>query len=373
LLLGGGVFALSQHSSSPREALAPAPTAHLLQGVTDRLATTGSLSGPVWPKVGAGCYRCNAALGVAAALLVRTGGLKRNDLQRNELRAQATFDEAITAHQTPSGAFDADAAAGVKAGVPDEINTMFMATEIGSALLLMGDRLPTATMRSWTTALTRAVEYLNSPDQVNWYVNGNIQVGRALAFAVTWKVTGHEQYRRDYLREFRFAMSPTQPRWTGWGFVQTRKATRSDGSDGAGYFTEAAGNRSPGYDPDYTQLQSDQLSRLALVTNDPQVVRVLNQVTNQLTPRLQQADLRLDTSAGSRHPAPGQWRYYFSPAPSVLSRSGHGRFTGLAATQTTAEQRFFGESQTFSEPGNVYAVGNALVSRAWAQAGIRIR
>ncbi len=352
-------------ASKPPEVFSPSVSAALLERITDQVATPGDpATSAVWPTLAPTCYRCNSALGVAAATVAR---LKGDPTEL--LRARETFNQLIAQHQTPSGAFDGDGAAH---STPDEINSMFVTTELGTAFLLIGDRIPAATKAAWVKALIGGVDYLNTPNQRVYYVNGNIQVGRALSFALAWKVTGRDDYRRDYLRELNFAQHPTKPGWDGWGLILTKQPTQADGSDGAGYFTEAGSDRKPGYDPDYVQLQSDQLARLYMVTGDPQVLRLLNLLTNQLLTRLDASNLHLNTGNGTRHVDANQWRYYFAAAPSVLESTGRTGFADILRKQFAAEKTYYPMAATLAQPGNVYAIGNGVVTAALVESKINL-
>jgi hypothetical protein len=183
-----------------------------------------------------------------------------------------------------------------------DIDTMAFADHLGMAVLELGDELDAAHRASFASAVAGAADFLIANGNLSWYTNGNIVVGNALTIALAYQLTGSSTYLNYYQRAIDFAVSPDQVRWPGFGFVITKKPLKADGSDGRGYFAEAGAT--PGYDGDYTMLQSEQLSRLYLATHDAQVLRLLNMVTNQLLSRTNTATWIMDSSYGTRHDYP---------------------------------------------------------------------
>jgi hypothetical protein len=210
--------------------------------------------------------------------------------------AESSIDTLLSCQQQPDGAlFNTSSGAG--------LDTMFFADHLGMAVFALGDRLDAGHRASWTAAVVAAARYLVASGNLHWYTNGNIAVGNALTMALAWRLTGSPEFYDDYETALQFAINPPQDRWPGFGFVVTKAANNTDGSDGSGYFTEA-GATGPGYDGDYSQLQDEQLSRLFLVTNDPQVLKLLNMVTNQLLWRTDTTTWMTDSSGGTRHNYP---------------------------------------------------------------------
>ncbi len=260
----------------------------------------------------AACWRCTLGPGVAAALIARTSG---DSQMRN--RAIETFETMVTQHQTGEGAF-------MPANPQEDglaITTMFAATELGTAYVELRDQLPADQKKRWAQSIARSADYLVAKGNLRWYTNGNIVIGNALVMQFAWLATGDQRYRDAYENALEFAVAPPADRWPGYGLVYTKQPAKADGSDGAAYLAEA-GKGGPGYDPEYTSLQLDQLTRLYLVSGDARVVRLMNLLTNQLLPKVDLATGKLDTSNGTRHTEADRTVGFNSPAVGVLAQQG---------------------------------------------------
>jgi hypothetical protein len=178
--------------------------------------------------------------------------------------ASRTFDTLIDAHRQPDGSF---AHLGSDAQSPD-IDTMFFASNLGLAVRALGPSLPAAVRSRWTADVVGAARYLVANGNLAWYTNGNIAIGNALVMALAWKLTGSGYWAGMYEKAIDFAVDPgaTSSKWDGLGLVVTRHATDPNWTDGTGYFTEAGASGKAGFDPDYTQVQLNQMSRLYIVT-----------------------------------------------------------------------------------------------------------
>jgi hypothetical protein len=197
---------------------------------------------------------------------------------------------------------------------------------------------------------------------LSFYTNGNIAIGNALVMALAYWATGDPEYETYYNSALAFAIEPPQSEWPGFGLVYTKMPTRSDGSDGAGYFAESGGS-TRGFDADYTQLQLDQLVRLYLVTSSPAILRLVNLELNQEWPRVDIRNWTLDTSGGSRHPQPGRFVPFTTPALAMLALDG-GRqdLAGYLHAQLQAVRKSYGTFVTNWSPGGLYGFGGEAAS-----------
>jgi hypothetical protein len=266
--------------------------------------------------------------------------------------AVRSFNLLIADQSQPNGALHS-----VPSGA--DIDTMFFAANLGVATLLLGEELNAPTRAAWTKAVVGAAQFLIDNGNLTFYTNGNIVVGNTLVEALAFKLDGSSKYQQAYRSALDFAVDPGTTQFKGRGFVVTRAGAAADGSDGAGYFTET-GATSTGFDPDYTMLQSEQLARLYLVTEDPAVLRLLNMVTNALLPRVNRTDWMMDGSGGTRHdykiPEP-----FDSSAVVVLGyRGGRTDLRPLAASEIAAIDKEFRHSLTYSPKvgdRGYYAIG----------------
>ena len=216
--------------------------------------------------------------------------------------AVETFDRAIRDHQNPDGSF----------ANPQKPDTHFFALELATTYLELGDSLDAGTRRRWLDTLIAQVDYLIQRNDLpnaalsgwkatdGWYINGNIELGKAELVYLLWKATGAQKYKDLYETQWRHTLAPDPRRWKGCGLVYLRQPTKEDGSDGAAYLTETGGG-APGYDGDYTQLQLTVASRLYVASRDPRVLRLINLLVNAILPHVDQKTWILDATHGSRH------------------------------------------------------------------------
>ncbi len=252
------------------------------------------------------CVRCDSGPAVAAAALYT-----QTKVSSRKVFAITSVDTLIAAVKQPTGAL------AVNSTSPD-VDTMFMAANIGETALLLKPYLDPVRLQTWTSAVTDAADYLIANGNTSWYTNGNVVVGNSLVFAIAYKLTGNVKYLTAYNSMLSFATAPAGALWVGFGFVTLKAATKADGSDGRGYFTEAGVN-GPGFDPDYTMLQSDQLARLYLINKDPQVLRLLNMTTNMLLATVDPATGFMP-GMGTRHQVASE--FFDGSGPAVLASAG---------------------------------------------------
>ena len=285
-------------------------------------------------------WRVSSGPGAAAAALGAT----------DPTLAQAaiqTFTALIAAHQLPNGAFDRVAGASSPSPTGNDVQTMFVASDLGMALWSLHSVLPPDVVAAWTASLVAAAQYLVDHKNLSWYTNGNIVVGNALVMALAAWATGSAAFAADEQAALAFAEDPPQDRWPGAGLVVT-PATAT--TPAAGYFTERSSTDSWGFDANYTQLQLDQLCRLYLVTRSASLLPLIKELTNQLLPRVNTKTWLLNTSGGTRVATPGRLIPFTTPALELLAA-----FGGEAADVPLAE------SHLESEPGPFGSVSTTFV------------
>jgi hypothetical protein len=286
----------------------------------------------------------------AAATLFVASGATRSDLLQI---ARDTGDAAIAQRQRADGAF-APPAGDTQ---PDAIATVMFGVELGATYLQVQSYLPEAERQSWASALGRAAQFLINNGNMTWYTNGNISLANVELQWMAWRATGSQVFGDAYERGLAFVLSPPQSRWAGFGLILSRVPAAADGSDGAGYLAESGGS-TPGFDPEYTQLQLDVATRLWLLSGDPRVLRLVNLLTNQLLPRVD-ASLRLDTSGGTRHDVAGATADFCTPGVAVLAQlGGRGDLVALANRQMLSITTLLHTVAGFANVGYYRALGN---------------
>jgi hypothetical protein len=274
--------------------------------------------------------------------------------------AVQTFSTLIGEHQQADGSFSA------MPGTPNpqsaDVDTMFFVSNLGMALWALRPQLSPAEVASWTTAIARGADYLVANGNLSFYTNGNIAIGNSLVMATAYWASGDPKYQSDYNAALSFAIAPPQSRWPGAGLVYTTVPTLSSGVDGAAYFAESGGG-APGFDADYTQLQLDQLARLYILTSSPTVLRLIELLFNQESPRVNQSTWSLDTSGGTRHPQGGRSVPFTTPALAILGLyGGRGDLAGLIHIHTVSIERSFASYTTYWSPGAQYGFGAEAAS-----------
>lgn len=291
----------------------------------EKLAPPGALPG-TWIN-SYGCFTCDAGPAMAYATVA---GLTRD--AKKQAVAVAVFDAIIKAQQQPNGAFGTG-------GGPD-IGTMFFANALGSAAVITRGTLDATHKITWAKSVARAADYLVANGNLRWYTNGNINIGNALTMALAARLTGNPAYKTHFETALQFAISPPQPRWAGYGLHYTKKPTRADGSDGKAYFAEA-GAGGIGYDPEYSMVQLEMLTRLYLVTHDARVSRLMNLVLNQLLDRVNKTTWIMDASRGTRHTeAVRNFPFDTSGLSVAVTLGGRTDLRPLVAGQVAAMERY---------------------------------
>ncbi|WP_165400296.1 hypothetical protein [Motilibacter rhizosphaerae] len=306
----------------------------LLLGQVDDLTRRTSASDTDWYANGtwtaptAVLASSRASLGVAVAAAVassRTTGARATALRR---LAIAGVDATIRKYRLPNGAFSTSIAAS-----SGDVDTVFLSTTIAQAYLALGPGLDAATALRWRDSVTGAADFLVRNGNLHWYTNGNINIGNAAVMAAAYRLSGRAEYAQDTWTALSYAVAPDQSRWPGAGLILTQAPRRGDGADGRGYFAET-GAGGTGYDPEYTTVQADFLSKLYLFSGRPEVLRLVNLLVNQMMSRVDVGDWHLDTSGGSRHTG-RDWRFFTTPALALMAWRG-----GRPDLQSRAQAQF---------------------------------
>jgi hypothetical protein len=274
----------------------------------------GSYTGGVWNSQDTSCWTCNNGGPATAAA---TAYVLSGDSQPTLLgEAEGTIDTAIANWQRADGAF-----VGPTGSSPSpDIDTMFFGVEEGNTYLELLPVLDAARKARWQASLAAAADYLIHNGNLNWYTNGNINLGNAELFYLAWRATGDERFDTAYQQAWNFALYPPQSSWPGRGLVIVNQPTRADGSDGSGYLTET-GPGGTGFDAEYTSMQLDIACRLYLLSGDPAALRLANLEINMLLPRID-SNFLLDTSGGTRHTQPNRKVSLITSAYAVLGLDG---------------------------------------------------
>jgi hypothetical protein len=288
----------------------------LFATVLDRLTTAHVFVDGVW-RPGSDCWRCGTELGTVAALV---NAQSKNPAYRQ--MALSTFDAALQDHQNPNGSF----------GPPvrgDQISTGAELVSMGTAYLILSHTMSAGDRARWASAIRRAGHWLTP--RLLFYVNGNINLQATLAMYIAWRATGNAALRSGYERSLRFTLVPGR-RWRGYGLRYSQVPHRRDGTDGAGYLAEK-GSGAPGFDAHYTILQADYAAELYALSRAPQVLRLLNLLTNQLLTHTDKRTMVIQTGSGSRDTAPNISGKFVSSSIPVLAFLG-GRRDLRAASST---------------------------------------
>ena len=309
-----------------------------------------------------GCWPCATGPAGLGAVLWSLGKLPD---AAHRAAVVETFDHAIAARQQANGSYG-------KETNSEAINVAFFAPVLGSALLVLGDRIPAASRERWRRSLLRSARFLRNNKELQWYVNGNINLAYALTLYVTWRATGDRSIRSLYRRQLDFVEHPPG-RWSEHGLELRRRPARSDGADGRGYLAES-GPGGTGYDPEYTQLTLDVLSRLYVMSGDREILRLTNLLTNQTLPGVDERWNLLTT--GTRHPEPDRYVPYTTPALTVLGRLGGRKDLAPRVDEHIARiAATYRSAMTFSHPnfyrGTDSQMGTALLALNMRRPGDR--
>ena len=296
-------------------------------------------------------WRSSSGPGLAAAAVAALTG--NTTMQYDAVQ---TFNTLIEEHQQSNGSFTA--VAGTADPQSPAIDTMFFVTNLGMALWALRSQLSAEEVTYWSDAITGGANYLIANGNLTWYTNGNIVIGNAVAMELAYCASGQSQYQADYEAALSFAIAPPQSRWPGFGLIYTTVPTQANGSDGAAYFAESGGG-TPGFDANYTMVQLDQLCRLYLVTDSPDILRLIQLLFNQEWPLVNPSNWTLDTSGGTRHPQSDFYVGFTTPALELLAVFG-GRtdLNGYVASQVEFIESFYTTAMTYWSSGGQYGFGD---------------
>jgi hypothetical protein len=159
-----------------------------------------------------------------------------------------------------------------------------------------------------------------------------------------------------------FAVAPPQQQWPGFGFRVLKPPTMIGGADGKGYFTETGAN-GPGYDPEYTTLQLDQLTRIYLINQDERVSQYMNMLLGMLMDRVDVQAWTLDTSGGSRKSQLGRTIVFDTAALTTLANlGGRGDLKPYLTGQHKAIESMFRSAFSDFSDRHKYAIGMNVAS-----------
>ena len=227
-----------------------------------------------------------------------------------------TFERALKDHQKPDGDLSDLGSS----------HRDFFTIDFITTYLLLKETLDEPTRQRWLSAMTRQVEFMmKSGDLPNpaapgwkatdgWYTNGNVELSEAEWLYLVWQATGEQKYKELFELQWKHTLSPIRVRWKGYGLFYLQMPTKTDGSDGSAFVTEAGGL--PGFDREYAKLQLSLTARLFLKSHDARALRLANLLLNSLLPHLDQNTMILDATYGSRH---STLTPFSSCAPEILA------------------------------------------------------
>ena len=308
------------------------------------------------------CWACaQGGAATAAATLYVLGGESNPTLLQE---AEQTINTAIAQQQTPDGGFTPPAGDGQS----EAIATMFFGVELGTSYHLLAPYLDPATKAAWQASLANVGDYLITSGNAIWYSNGNINLGNTELFWLIWQATGETQFETDYNNSWAFIDAPPQSKFPGNGWVTVTAPTEANGSDGAGYFTEA-GAGGTGYDPEYSMLQLDVAARLWLLSGDPRALYAANMLMNQEMTRVNTTTWMLDTSNGTRHTDADRYVGFQTGALAVLGLgAGRSDLVKYILPELQEEESWYPQTGQAASAGFRRAFGNSVALIALAAA-----
>ncbi len=344
-------------SSSARAALDPsivARTQRLVGTAIETLAHPTFATGQhfdngVWHSPhDQGLWDYQVGPGAAAAVLWRSTGETNGRLLRI---AESTFDQAIAQHRLHDGSFGPGPDAGPASQSPD-IATIWFGSELGTTYLELAPRLGPARLKRWRSALSGAADFL-IPRDLDWYINGNDNLGEAEVYYLAWRITGQARYQRAYNADWSFTLSPPQDRWAGFGLRSVPGARRDvlgHQVEGPAAYLAESNPGAPGFDPYYTVTQLDALARLYVLSGDPRALTIADELVNNELSRVN-ASWYLNTSRGSRHQQANTYVPFLTPALVVLSGiGGRSDLGSLARSQFELIDQHYGDTAGYYPP-----------------------
>lgn len=152
--------------------------------------------------------------------------------------------------------------------------------------------------RRWLAVCQANCDLLDTwPGQpiTTFYINGNYMAHLCSCYSLTATISRASQaprYWDMYERAYEFMVDPeaTNPtRWQNYGLTIDVQGTDYNWDDTEAHLSENHGEV-PGplvdYDPNYTLYTLDILSRMAVVTRDTRIIRLINALGNKLAPKI---------------------------------------------------------------------------------------
>lgn len=267
--------------------------------------------------------------------------------------------------QRADGAFAAPGDTG--AAIP----TQFFAQELGTTYVLLEAEphfLPEQAAW-WRSKMAKAADFLLNGGDAVWYANGNVNVGYISTFYFAWRMTGLQRFKDAYEREIGFTSNPTTANtqtnsfrgygWQ-WGSPTSMPTDWPTCATGAGFFTENIATTQPGFDTEYTNVQADEMLRLFILTGDPRIKCMANELLNQIKPRINTTTWQLDTSGGSRHTEAVRTVPFLSSSLAVMSANGRDDLAGLGAAQWPTVDSEYRKTFTYSNVNFYKGLGDWL-------------
>lgn len=360
LLVAAGLLPLTAPPADARDLPLSATAKNAVLQVMTDLRTQSSSTDPrflrndVWIDGAPDCFRCFMGPSVLSA----ARGLDSGATDYLAASAIDTLDKAIADHQHVTGAF-IPAATGE--GSPG-IQTVMFANELAWTYLILGRRLDSAHKQSWAASLTKAADWLIADGDTTYYINGNINLAVAMNMDLTARITGERRFTTAAQTALDFAIAPPQDKFPGFGLQYMKTPELGDGSDGAAYFAESGG-ATPGFDPAYTMLQTDMASMWYLLTRKASVLRLVNLLYNQLSPRIRTTDWTIDVSGGTRRAAPNTRYGFHGSSVAVLAlKGGRSDLQPFVAAQVRASLTEYGNQTRYTSPGISFNYGLSLTA-----------
>lgn len=158
--------------------------------------------------------------------------------------------------------------------------------------------ISSARYRRWLESCQANCDYLDAwptGSITTYYINGNYQAQLCSAYSLTATVSRASQaprYWDMYERAYAFMIDPDSfnpGRWVNYGLTIDVAGTDYNWDDTEAHLSENHGEV-PGpainYDPNYTLYTLDVLSRMAVITRDTRIIRLINALGNKLAPKI---------------------------------------------------------------------------------------
>jgi hypothetical protein len=193
---------------------------------------------------------------------------------------------------------------------------------LGWMLLALDGSLAERDASRLQRTVQRARTSLRVAGEFRRYINGNYAIPLCELAYLSRHLGGTESGDDSYERCWRLLVEPASvnPRWDGYGWVESVAPSGDDFRGEEGYFTETPGyqGRFPRdtFDPQYAQLQLERLARLWLLSGDPRALRYLAAIHRLLLTELDMVRWTIGSIDGSRTTG---LTPFFTPATCLLA------------------------------------------------------